>query len=1449
MAGDENNTGVVEPTVINDGQPIERANTGFVGMVYAFTPGDCIETYFEHMKYLLDLNNYTDGNKKKSFLVTAIGLENFKTLINLVRPDKIEDKTFEELVASLTTHFKPKPNEISESFKFYRRKQRQDESIADYVVDLKLMANSCNFGDHRSRALRDGIVLGISSDEIRQRLLNFQGELKFDKAVEMALNWEMTQKDMKSIKNNNFATNAVHVSRKDNFSNFNSNGSNNFKSNNNFNRSKSNSNKYRSQSKNNKNSNFSSYNKNNNFPSQIKCFNCQGYDHYAKFCKKPKVSKYNGQSSRSKDGVNGISNDLNNFSVNSVNYVGNNCSALYFTLMIEGVEIQMEYDSGACVTLMSKLFFDKNFNANEIKLSNKNLKVVTGEEVSVIGSAEVNVWCEYDQSWKILSIVVVDVENDFVPLLGRNWLDVLTPKWRDNIKVNFEKQPLSEVVKNDKNFVNSVNNEKKDKAIQEIKDKFPRVFNKNLEEPIKGFQATIHMDKKSTPIFFKPYTVPYGLRDKVDQELDRLCEEKILTPVRYSQWASPIVVVPKSDGSIRMCVDCKATINKFVKTEHYPLPVIDDIFASIAGHKVFSVVDLKGAYQQLEVVDQCREILTINTQRGLMRYNRLPFGVSVAPSIFQETMDKILVGIKDVYCYLDDILVGGANFEDCQRKVHEVFERLDKHNVKINEGKCKFFEEKIEFLGFIISGIGLHPTNEKIEAIINAPQPKDLMQLQSFLGLLNYYQRFIPNLSGELHPLYELLKKDVEFIWTNERNETFEKAKRLLLKNNVLVHYDPKKPLILSCDASPYGVGAVLAHLIDGIEYPIFFASSSLSPAEKNYSQLHREALAIIFGIKKFNKYLYGLKFKIHSDHQPLREIFSENKGTPAVAAARLQRWAVLLSGYNYSIEYKKASLMAHADMLSRLPLDQGTGVDEFVINSFNQIEDIPLVAEDVANHTQNDSILSQVYKFVNEGWPKNERFDDEEVKRWSSKKANFSTENNCLYYGNRLVIPKKLIQGVLEILHKDHKGIVRMKALARGSVWWLGVDNDVEAYVKSCFVCASTQKGEKQKVYGEWTESKFPFERVHVDLFDFNKVTYLVLVDTFSKFIHVDYIKEYNAYNVIEKLRILFSIFGLPKEIVSDNGPPFNSYEFKMFFRANGINVSNSPAYHPQSNGSAERAVQTSKNSFRKFVLDIEHNFTSYMQNSQNKRRSIQMMIDNFHINYRNTPSTVTKVSPSELLFNYKPRTLIDLLRNDKNHESNNLQNGHIFEKGKKLVKDECNNKNEFDNKNKGNKVIKNKYSNEKENIKNQSNFNNKKEFEEIKIKEIQSKFIVKKEFKVNENIMYLNQFKEMASWLPGFIKKKISSLRYVIVVNNTTRVAHVNQLKKILERKVHFFPEATEYLFDKKCNEQNEVILNEVPLIDRSVSPVTSKNDEQVEVELRRSKRTIKKPQRYTS
>lgn len=1359
------------------------SKTAFMGSVEYFTPGDDFDTYLLRITQFLLLNDFKEEAKKKAFLITSIGTECCRKISNLIEPAKIGDKTYDELLETMKAHFTPDKNEIAESYKFYKRCQGPEELIADYVIDLKYLASSCNFGTFLNRALRDAFVLGVYSNDTRRRLLE-KSTLTFAEAITIATSAEMTRNDLKTLRPSSSGsnTNTVRDSRRDDWNqgNFNRNrrfGTNSSRSvsrNNNFRNSSrnpgnNNFNSNNSKSNNHFNSNSSNYNRNSNNQgarNNFKCFNCNVVGHFAKDCRKNQNFKRNN--------VNIVENEMGDLSIHSVNFLEAEPTALLIHVQIEGDETVMEYDPGACVSLMSKKYFENIFSSNKIEVCTKTLNVVTGHNVHVVGKAKVNVFSSYENEWKELELVIVDVEKDFIPLLGRNWLNILYPDWRKDVNQWF---------KSDNSQVNSVDDMvvSREKLVEEIKRTYPSVFETNLEQPIKKYKATIHIKENVIPMFYKPYTVPFGLRDKVDKEIERLCAEKILVPVRHCKWASPIVVAPKPDGSIRICADCKVTINKYVKTEHYPLPLVDDLLASLANFKVFSVLDMAGAYQQLEVTEDCRELLTINTQRGLFQYTRLPFGVSVSGSLFQEVMDKLLSGLDGVFCYLDDILIGGYDLEDAKRKLNKVMERLKSHNVKVNESKCKFYREKIQYLGFEISALGVHPTSQKVDAISNAPCPKDVSQLQSFLGLINYYGRFIPNLSSELHVLYELLRKDTKFEWTKERNDVFEKCKKLLVSSTFLVHYDPKKPLILSCDASPYGVGAILSHLIDGVERPIFFASGSLSPAERNYSQLHREALAIIFGVRKFHKYLYGLRFTIYSDHQPLREIFNVNKGTPAVAAARLQRWAVLLSSYMYTIEYRKASHMAHADALSRLPLNEDTGDEEYLINSFNETGDIPLISEDIARETQNDEVLKQVYKLVKDGVPNNnmDKILNPELRKYILKMSSLSCEENCLFFGNRLVIPKSATLGVLELLHKDHRGMVRMKALARGSVWWFGIDADIEAFVRSCDVCKLVQSAEKQKEYGEWPTTNFPFERVHIDLFDFQKNEYLVVFDDYSKYVEVKLVNNYNTYNVIGELRILFAQFGLPKNIVSDNGPPFNAHEFKKFWEANGVNVLNSPPYNPESNGTAERGVETAKNSFKKFMLD-----------SKNERKTKKFMIDNFLMNYRNTPCTVTKCSPSDLIFKYKPRTLLDLL----------LPENVILKNKNDLSNDEIN-----------------------QNIKNQ-NFSK-------KGKKSNPSDYPRKEFQASQKILYLNHFKDMVRWIPGYVLKKLSNYRYLVCINGNTKVAHINQLKNNFDRRVYFQPFVT-YASDTTSDDT-----------------VNNKQNDNVEITpiLRRSTRVTKVPSRY--
>ena len=275
-------------------------------------------------------------------------------------------------------------------------------------------------------------------------------------------------------------------------------------------------------------------------------------------------------------------------------------------------------------------------------------------------------------------------------------------------------------------------------------------------------------------------------------------------------------------------------------------------------------------------------------------------------------MDTILQGLPNVFCYIDDILVTGPDDDTHLRNLTAVLERLQRHGVRMKKAKCRFMAEAVIYLGHKIHSEGLHTTTDKVDAVVNAPEPQ---QLRSFLGVVNYYRKSLPNLSTVLRPLNSLLQKRTSWRWTEECKRAFKMAKSCVVESAVLAHYNPDLPLRLAADASAYGIGAVISHVMpNGEERPIAFASRTLQPSECNYAQLEKEALALIFGIKKFHQYLFGRRFTLITDHKPLLAILGPKKGVPSLAAARLQRWALLLSAYNYELEFKPTEQHSNAD-------------------------------------------------------------------------------------------------------------------------------------------------------------------------------------------------------------------------------------------------------------------------------------------------------------------------------------------------------------------------------------------------------------------------------------------------------------------------------------------------------------------------------------------------------
>lgn len=1199
------------------GDTVERKANSVVGHIEPYSLGDDYSDYMERMDSLITLNAVKTGEQLR-FCIGFCGPDLYKIIKSCIAPKKTTEITYEEMKKELKEYFEPKRNIIAERFKFYSRQQNSEESVGDYIVEIKALSQTCEFGNHLTEALRDKLVFGLSDQKIQAALLR-EKELTFEKACSTAKSIELTRQHVDLMHGDN----TVSV----------------------FSRSRlgprgDDQRVVRGKSK----PRYANY----------QCYSCGLPGHTSRSCRTPnaKNSQKNNGQSRGKSWKNRINevNDKESQSTgsepvdasdsedagddNALDFLHHIASKgpTFIEVSVNNVMIRMEVDTGACQSVISETDKNKLFPNSVLHKFRTNLAVVTGETVDIPGFFYAKIARTDSPSLVHESkLVVIKSTRKFIPLAGRTWLDVLYPGWRVFFQ-NFNfKANLNAITTR-----NKINNFQKEEFVSSLVKDYPNVFATNGSGTIKKFKIDIHLTENATPIFFKPYTMPYGLRERTEKELNRLVSLDVIYPVRHSDWATPIIPVEKPNKEIRICADCKVTINKFLVKDHYPLPQIEDLFASLAGLKHFCVLDLRDAFQQIEVAESSQEYLTINTHLGLFRYKRLIFGISLAPTYFQWVMDEVLRGLIGTVCFIDDVLIGGKTLSELSKNLTAVIARLSEYNVRVKFEKCKFFVEKVEYLGHELSEEGISPSKKKIQAVLDAPKPNNIGQLRSYLGLINYYSKFAQDISKVLVPLYKLTKRDTPFEWSTECDVAFQNSKNTLLKNQLLVHYDPNKELAIHCDASPYGLGAILSHIIDGVDRPIMFASSTLTDAQKNYSQLHREALAIVFAAKKFHKYIYGKQFVIFSDHQPLREIFNEKKSTPVVTG-RLQRWAIYLASYDYKIIYKKGSKLGNADALSRLPLSEENDIDHANINAFS--EEVPIDLAQIASETRKDPILVEVRKYVCTQWPNTV---NENIKPYALKKLMLAVESECIFYGTRIVIPAVLQQATLERLHDTHIGIVRMKSLAKTHVWWPNLYDDIESYAKSCMACQLHQGTPSQVKLSKWKPTSSFFERVHIDFGQLNGTTFLVLIDSFSRWMDVKIMRRTDCLSVIGVLRNIFAYFGLPSMLVADNGPPFNAENFRSFCKNNGITYCNSPPYHPQSNGWAECAVRTVKQSLKKMSTD-----------TKTQKWPVEMKVDNFLFKYRNTPLTTTKVSPNSLIFNFSPKTMFTAINRSQQVES----------------------------------------------------------------------------------------------------------------------------------------------------------------------------------------------------
>lgn len=404
-----------------------------------------------------------------------------------------------------------------------------------------------------------------------------------------------------------------------------------------------------------------------------------------------------------------------------------------------------------------------------------------------------------------------------------------------------------------------------------------------------------------------------------------------------------------------------------------------------------------------------------------------------------------------------------------------------------------------------------------------------------------------------------------------------------------------------------------------------------------------------MFAINKFHRFIWGRPFVLITDNFAVQRILGDTRGLPTRTGHRLQHWAAILQGYNYKLIHKKSDFLKVADALSRLPNLRCKIADVFHVKVLTLL---PVTSAVVAAETAKDKLLSQVLTCARIGWHR--KYPNPDLDHFARLRDDITIVDGCLMFNARVIIPPSLQSCVLKLIHDGHPGMVRSKALARSLIYWPSLNSDIETMVRNCDSCCLVNFP-VTKMYLQWPPTTTPFQRVHIDFFDFQSRTFFLFVDSYSKWLHVSIMTRTTALEVNSVLMSIFAMFGLPGTLVSDNGPPFDSNEYADFCTSYNITLLHSPVYHPSSNGLAERNVDIAKKGLRKILAN--ESITS---------SELSVVLNKFLFNYRNTPNTVTGKAPNEMLFSFKPQTLLTRLLpvNQSSHKNHYRDNELVYVK-----------------------------------------------------------------------------------------------------------------------------------------------------------------------------------------
>lgn len=1020
--------------------------------------------------------------------------------------------------------------------RFFEMSQKGGRNVSDFVVELKVEAKKCQFGELESDLIFLQLKKGVSCEKLKDKLMSTKN---LQEAINCYQQFELIEEQRQ--KSGQETIDAIQQQRCKNDNDTNTNLR--------------------------KCANCGKRHSKNSCPAfGRECHNCKKKNHFASVCRSPSVEMKEKKldKNKRKPKIATVSEDeeeqesddeldVLNLRLHTIQLNGD--QDWTEDVIVGNRVINFKLDSGAQCNVIPKKLLGK-IDSKLAKSTSRFLISYNNEKTAILGEIEED--CKVVATKQTGKLVFKIVDMNCKPILGKE----------SCVKLNLIKR---------------INSLKSKESIYEGLG------------CLRNFQYKLEF-KKGAKFETRPIRpIPYTKREEIKKELDKMVSLGVIKKVEEpTPVVSDLVCITKK-GKTRICLD-PSDVNKVILRRHYPLKTIDEISANVKGSKLFTKLDMKKGFWQIQIHPNSQKFLTIGTPWGRFSYQRMPFGLASAPELFQNKLSTLLEKFKNVEVSMDDILIHDKNRDSLEGRVKEVMETLYNNGIRLNREKCEFNKTSVKFLGVNFTANGIKADDEKIQAILDLKTPENKKQLRRLLGMINSLSKFISNHSILTEPLRTLIPNNVEFVWEKMQDEAFDRIKKTLTTLPLLKFYDVNKPVLLSVDASQNSVGAVLFQ----DDQPVAYASKSFTQSQRNYPQIEKECYAVKFGLEKFHTYVYGKPVTVETDHRPLQFIFQKplNRAPP-----RLKTLIHDCLIYNPSVVYKKGTDMAVADVLSRdvendPPSEQDNDVEVHIVLNMTGSWKSQIQEETEKNHE-----LQKLKEVIQRGWPDNTDQVENSIKPYWNFRDELAYYDGLIFKSSQVLIPPTLKQKCLEIIHEGHFGITNSINRARQMLFWIGMTNDIKLFVEACQQCQKHQKINRKEPMIIREPPSYPFQFIASDLFYHNKQNYIIMVDYYSNWFDFKPLKTLESSEIIRKFKNWFAVLGIPEKLFSDNGTQYTAKEFKNFAKEYNFELHTSSPYFPQSNGLAERYVGVAKDILDKCNgKDIDKALAAFRNTSKNE-------------------------------------------------------------------------------------------------------------------------------------------------------------------------------------------------------------------------------------------------------